>query len=181
MPTKLKKNYNSINKTKTKTFINIFIVAAALLVAGCNGNDCPLNNSVRLVCGFYSGDSTVTIGDTLTIAVRDSVILNRSVATSTVSLPMSYTGEADTLVFLYTPDGSEVSVTDTLIISKTNEPHIVSFECGTSVFHAISAVTHSRRTPDDTFRYAIDSVVVNHNAVNFDAQENLKIYYRLYQ
>ena len=150
-------------------------------MTGCNGNDCPLNNSVRLICGFYSGDSTVTIGDTLTIAVRDSVILNRSVATSTISLPMSYTGEADTLVFLYTPNGSEVSITDTLIISKTNEPHIVSLECGTSVFHVISAVTHSRRTPDDTFRYAIDSVVVNHNAVNFDAQENLKIYYRLYQ
>ena len=157
------------------------MVGAALLLMGCNGNDCPLNNTVRMVCGFYSGDSAVSIGDTLTIAVRDSVILNRSVATSTVSLPMSYTADADTLVFLYTPDGSEVSIADTLIVSKTNQPHIVSLECGTSVFHSISAVSHSHRAPDSTFRYAIDSVVVKHNEVNFDAQENLKIYYRLHQ
>lgn len=154
-----------------------------MLLFGCNSNDCPLNNTVRLVCGFYTanGDSTITVSDTITVSVRDSVILNRAVAAATISLPMSYAGDADTLVFLYTPAGSESSATDTLIVSKTNEPHIVSLECGTSVFHVINDVSHSRRTPDETYRYAIDSVVINNSNVNFDAQENLKIYFSLHQ
>ncbi|MBQ7742738.1 MAG: alpha amylase [Bacteroidaceae bacterium] len=161
----------------------LFLATAALLLAGCNGNDCPLNNTVRLVCGFYSttDGSEIAILDTLTISVRDSVILNRTTDSKTVSLPMSYAGDADTLVFLYTPYGSEVSATDTLIVSKTNEPHVVSLECGTSVFHGITAVSHTTRTPDSTFLYAIDSIVVSNSNVNFDGQENLKIYYRLYQ
>ena len=161
----------------------LYLAAAVDIMAGCNGSDCPLNNTVRLVCGFYSAgsDSSIAISDTLTISVRDSVILNRSVATATVSLPMSYAGDADTLVFLYTPAGSEASCSDTLVISKSNEPHIVSLECGTSVFHNISAVSHSSRIPDPTYRYAIDSVAVSNSNVNFDGQENLKIYYRLHQ
>lgn len=161
----------------------MFMVAAATMLFGCNANDCPLNNTVRLVCGFYNSanDSTVAVGDTLTISVRDSVILNRSTATATVSLPMSYAAPADTLVFRYTPAGSETGITDTLIVSKTNEPHIVSLECGTSVYHTITAVSHSHRTPDATFQYAIDSVAVTKSEVNFDAQENIKIYYNMYK
>ena len=161
----------------------LFLATTALLLAGCNGNDCPLNNTVRLICGFYNSadGSELAILDTLTISVRDSVVLNRSTDSKTVSLPMSYAGVADTLVFLYTPDGSEVSAADTLIVSKTNEPHVVSLDCGTGVFHNISAVSHSSRTPDSTFLYAIDSIVVSNSNVNFDGQENLKIYYRVYQ
>ncbi|MBO4730272.1 MAG: hypothetical protein J5593_02245, partial [Bacteroidaceae bacterium] len=140
----------------------LFLAIAALLLAGCNGSDCPLNNTVRLICGFYNttDGSELAISDTLTISVRDSVILNRSTDSKTVSLPMSFSAVADTLVFLYTPDSSEVSAVDTLIVSKTNEPHVVSLECGTSVFHSITAISHTCRTPDSTFLYAIDSIVV---------------------
>ena len=161
----------------------LFLATAALFLTGCNGNDCPLNNTVRLICGFYNtaDGSELAIPDTLTISVRDSVILNHSTDTHTVSLPMSYAADADTLVFLYTSADSEASLSDTLIVSKTNEPHIVSLECGTSVFHVISAVSHSRRTPDETSHYAIDSIAVNNSNVNFDGQENLKIYYHVYQ
>ena len=57
-----------------RNIICIWLVALAML--SCNSNDCPLNNSVRLVCGFYdaANDSSLVVSDTITIAVRDSVI-----------------------------------------------------------------------------------------------------------
>ncbi len=164
-----------------RNIICIWLVALAML--GCNSNDCPLNNSVRLVCGFYdaANDSSLAVSDTLTIAVRDSVILNRATNEATVSLPMSYGSEADTLVFRFTPEGSEASISDTLIVSKTNEPHVVSLECGTSVFHSITATACTNRTPSATFRYAITRVTVSQPNVNFDGQENLKIYFDIHK
>ena len=169
-------------KQYMNTLLRNIICAAAITVGlgGCTSNDCPLNNTVRLICGFYySSDpsASLSISDTLTIAVRDSIILNRTTNTSTVSLPMSYSGLNDSLVFRYTPMGSDSSSCDTLIVSKTNEPHVISLECGTGVFHTITATTCTSHTPNTTFRYAIDSVVISKPNVNFDGQENLKIYF----
>lgn len=162
----------------------ICIVAVAAATFGCTTNDCPLNNTVSLVCGFYNSadGNPLGIADTLTITIRDSVVLNRAVGAATVSLPMSYAAEADTLVLNYTPEGTTASAADILIVSKTNQPHVISLECGTRVFHTITGATnHAPRTPDATYRYAVDSVVVSNPNVNFDGQENLKIYYTIFQ
>ena len=151
--------------------------------ASCTSNDCPLNNTVSLVCGFYSsGDgSAISIADTLTVTLRDSIILNRSQKTGVVNLPMSYSGETDTLVFIYSPAESGKSIADTILVSKTNQAHFVSLECGTSVFHTITDVSHTLHMTDKDHRYAIDSIVVSNPNVNFDGQENLKIYYTVVQ
>lgn len=159
------------------------LLLPAAIITGCNSSDCPLNNTVAMVCQFCESASgeTLTLHDTLTVAVRDSVILNRAIQATTVSLPMSYSSPADTLVFRYTPEGAAQSQCDTLIVTKTNRPHVVSLECGTSVFHTITAVSCSHRTADATYRYAIDSAVVIKPEVNYDKQTNLKIYLTVHQ
>lgn len=161
----------------------ICAIATAIVAASCTSNDCPLNNTVHLICGFYNSEdgSEIDIADTLTVTARDSIILNRALGASIVSLPMSYSGETDTLVFTYSPADNAISFCDTIMVSKTNQAHFISLECGTNVFHTITAVTHSSGISDATHRYAIDSIAVSNPNVNFDGQENLKIYYTVVQ
>lgn len=156
--------------------------ALLLCFAGCSSSDCPLNNTVMQKCGFYNEDGSVlTISDTLTISIRDSVILNRLTDGSTIMLPMSYSGDIDTLVFHYKPQGTNTSVSDTIIISKTNSPHFVSLDCARSMFHTITGVKWSERTPDETYRYAISDITIRNNEVNYDEKENLQIYFAVFQ
>jgi len=161
----------------------ILIIGAVMMgLAACSSSDCPLNNVVLKKMNFYTTDgSSLTITDTLTITVRDSVILNHATDESTVSLPMSYAADTDTLVLHFTPKGSDYSATDTIIISKTNEPHFVSLECAKVINHTITDVKWSRRTPTATHRFAIDSIGVKNKVVNTDAKENLQIYFTVHK
>ena len=170
---------------KTRTFIfsilSVTIIAVTALVTSCNSSDCPLTNTVMQKCGFYDSDGNVlTIDDTLTITVRDSVILNRLTEGTGVKLPMSYNAAQDTLVFHYIPTGEITEVTDTLVVSKKNTPHFVSLECARSMFHNITNVTWTTRKPDQTYRYAIERVAVANEHVNYDEKENLQIYFAVY-
>lgn len=174
---------------KIARLITIGVTTLAVLGA-CDSSDCPLNNTVSQVCNVYRSDNgaSLTLSDTLTVLLHDSVVLNRQTAASTLSLPMSYEGGSDTLVFRYTPQqalsdtlNTLTYATDTLIITKSNQPHFVSLDCPTMVFHTISGVSWTRRTPDETFRYAIDSVAIKNAEVTNNPQENLQIFYSVYE
>lgn len=158
------------------------MVVVATGLCACDSSDCPLNNTVSQVCNIYRSDNgaALTLEDTLTVMIRDSVILNRMTGASTISLPLSYNNLTDTLVFLYCPQGEETHAADTVFVTKTNEPHFISLDCPTLVFHTISAVSWSRRTPSESFRYAIDSIGIKSPEVTNDLKENLQIFFSVY-
>lgn len=158
------------------------VLAAGLMLTACSSTDCPLNNVVLQQIHFYdTSGKKQTVQDTLTITVRDSIVLNRATGLGNISLPMSYQAATDTLVFRYAATGATVSATDTVIISKTNTPHFVSLECSKVIYHNITDIKWSRRTPTPECRYAIDSIAVKNPEVNTDAKENLQIYFSVYQ
>lgn len=160
----------------------IVLIVTAISIAGCGTTDCPLNNTVRQVARFYSLDNQLTaIEDTLVITSRDSILLNRSTKTTMVSLPLSYNGDVDTLVLSYRPLAPATAYTDTIFVHKTNVPHYISLDCGTGVFHTITAVEWSHRIPSAQQRYAIDSIAINNNSVTYDEKENLQIYLAVHQ
>ena len=133
-------------------------------------------------CGFYNTDGTsLTLSDTLTVTVRDSIILNRLTNGTSIRLPMSYNAKADTLVFHYKPEGALQSISDTVVVTKTNTPHFVSLDCARSMFHNITNVTWSHRIPDETYKYAIQQVVVKNADVNYEERENLQIFFTVNQ
>lgn len=173
---------------KTVLYIICLVVLAG--VGACDSSDCPLNNTVAQVSNIYRSDNgtALTLGDTLTVVLHDSVILNRQTSASTLSLPMSYSGESDTLVFRYAPQQEQtdflftpIYICDTLVITKSNQPHFISLDCPTLVFHTIKSVNWSHRTPDNVFRYAIDSVSIKNPEVTNNPQENLQIFYSVYE
>lgn len=168
------------SKSAHRLLYRIFIVPAvlSLLLTACNGSDCPLNNTVRSRYTFYSsatGERTA-LSDTLTVSAlpRDTVLLNRAYNISSMTLPVGYLQMADTLLFRFSTQAGQIC--DTLIVNHTNVPHFESLDCGTSIFHEITGVSVTRRAPSADYPTAIDSIVVSNKKINYDENENFKVY-----
>ncbi len=148
------------------------ILLLSVLLVSCEGVDCTLNNMVLCHYSFYDSNSgdAISLSDTLTITAQgtDSVLFNQGVNKSSVSLPMSYGNDTDSLLFTITGDG--YSYESTIFVSKTNIPHYESPDCPTTMFHQITDAT--------CVSSVIDSVVVIRSSVNYLQDENIKVYIR---
>ena len=84
------------------------------------------------------------------------------------SLPVSYNQDEDVLYF-YTG-----LLKDTVWMQKTNRPHFESTDCGLNYFHTITGIRYTR--------HAIDSIVINHKDINYDASpKHFHIYFKEYR
>lgn len=142
-------------------------------ISACTSIDCPLNNVVYLKMSLQG--TVDTLKDTITVAIirhngTDSVLYNQGVNTTSLKLPISYTGDCDKLVFT-TIDTLSAERTDTVRIYKTNTPHFEAVDCSPNFFHELTAVT--------TTNNAIDSIVIMNPEVNYDtSKDHLYIYFR---
>lgn len=140
-------------------------VAVSLMVA-CSSIECPLNNTVEAVYAL-DGDVTQLGGaDTLTIwAIRsdgNDTVLNRMTSASTFSLPVSYHGATDRLVFCLT-DTFGTFILDTLYVHKTNEAHFESVDCSPNYFHELTSV--------ESTHHLFESVSIAYPTVNYDTSK----------
>lgn len=150
---------------------------AALTMNSCSEiSDCSIEGRPMINCTLLKVDPTTDdiARDTLesltvTALGTDSIILNRGVSVSSLSLPLSYVSDTTTWVFHYDyPDDPAVS--DTVSVIHTNTPFFESLDCGYSVKQAVVAVDYT------TLR--IDSIKILDVNTNTNGTENLKIYYR---
>lgn len=147
----------------------LYILLALLGLVSCDEADCTLNNIVEMKLGFYASDGTpVASRDTLTVSAfgTDSILFNRGVMTQSLSLPMSYSKEADTLVLTYFNEDRIIS--DRIIIAKQNYEHFESIDCPVKMFHTITGVSCTHEF--------IDSVVLVFPTVAYYNGENIKVY-----
>lgn len=143
-------------------------------LVSCTSIDCPMNHLVSATYAFYTeGDVSVSVGDELSVTTTrrdgsDTLLVNKMTNAHSVALPMSYAGEADTLLFTFTDTlGNKLS--DRIIVTKTNEMHFESVDCGPSFFHEILKVTSTNNL--------IDSVKINYKDVNYDSlNEHIYVY-----
>lgn len=149
----------------------LLIVVVLTLNVACSSVDCPLYNTVN--ANFKLMGEVDTLDDTLTISTLrqngfDSVLINKQYNTDSFSLPLSYGRDED--IFYFDVGGK----LDTLWISKTNEPHFESVDCGLNYFHTINGVRFTRNT--------IDSVTINYKEVNYDfSKKHFYIYFKKYR
>ena len=143
-----------------------------LLAAGaCSGDDFPINNTVMGKMAFYNqqGEAVGFVG-TLTVSVvrpqGDSVVLNQKVGSSEVNFPLSYAYGTDTLIFDY----NNGAACDSLYISHTNIPTLVSVDCGMAMYHSITSVGSTHQL--------IDTLILKSSEVNYDERENIQVIYR---
>ena len=168
MNIKLKKRY--------KRYTQYLLIIFCLL--GCNNIDCTLENVVSSTYEFYNSETKapLTLTDTLTIQTcgSDSILYNKGYGIKSVKIPMSYSRDVDTLLFIIT--ASKAQATDTLFVAHTNEPFFESIDCGTSVFHTIKSI-HWNTGSSTKGIPQIDSIAVLYPKVNYEQKTHFRIYF----
>lgn len=147
----------------------LFILSAAvLMLAGCESYDCTLYNYVGMYAAFDRDGDAVQITDTLTVTSGKSgpVLLNRSVNTASLNLPLSFWQDEDTLVLSI--KGLGYLLQDTVWIPKSNVVHYESPDCPATLFHTIGDV-HSTHV-------FIKDITVVRPSVNYETTINLQIH-----
>ena len=159
-------------KAIAKVVAMLFAVCAILLGSCDAGYECGIEKTSYNRIKFYNIDSNnieseYQFPDILTVSLlvngKDSIVINHLANASSLQLPMSYTNSCDTVVFSY-----ENNATDTLFVKHENIPYFISMECGLAMYHRLQDVTHTKAF--------IDSVAIINDYVNFDNNENIKLY-----
>ena len=94
------------------------------------------------------------------------MLLNRSVSTASLNLPLSYWQDEDTLVL--SVEGEDYFLQDTIWVKKTNQVHYESPDCPTTLFHTIEDVRSTHEF--------IKSITVIRSSVNYETTTNLQIH-----
>lgn len=144
------------------------IMSAVLLLVACDSYDCTLYNYVGMYGAFDREGTAVQISDTLTITSGKAgpVLLNRSINTASLKLPLSYWQDEDTLVF--SVKGNGYLLVDTVWVKKSNQVHYESPDCPTTLFHTIQEVRNTHEF--------IKSITVIRSSVNYETTTNLQIH-----
>ena len=160
-------------RNKTKQITYCLAALCMMLCLGCDGGyDCALENIAYNRIKFYevneNGTETeYTFPDALTVSMmvngRDSIVVNHITNAKELTLPMSYTSNCDTVILRFLD-----RYNDTLYIHHSNIPIYQSMECGVIMHHTITGSTHTANF--------IDSMAINTANVNFDHNENIKLY-----
>ncbi len=150
------------------------LTLCSLLAAGCDsGYDCALENIAYNCIKFYTvGADGIEKEYALPEALTVSVMINGQATTAVnhvtnakeIKLPMCYTATCDTVIMNFFD-----SYNDTLYIRHSNIPIYQSMECGVIMHHKLTGVTQSSSL--------IDSTAINNANVNFDYNENIKLYF----
>ena len=159
---------------KAGTSILFLIVMSCMaLLSGCDsGYDCGIEKTSYNRIVFYNIDangveSQYKFPEAITVSLvvngKDSIVINHLSNTNELKVPISYTHSCDTVVFSY-----ENNATDTLYVNHENIPYFISMECGLAMYHRLLSVKHT-----DAF---IDSIAIKNDYVNFDYNENIKLY-----
>jgi hypothetical protein len=158
----------------TKILATLSVALCVLIIQGCDsGYDCSLNNIAYNRIKFYNinqyGDETeYTLAETLTVSMmingRSEIVVNNVTNTNELTLPVSYTNECDTIILNFLDQYN-----DTLYIGHENIPIYQSMECGVIMHHRVTGGTNTG--------YFIDSMAINNANINFDYNENIKLYF----
>ena len=151
----------------------LLVILLSILFVACESYDCTLNNYVGMYGAFDREGVAVSIKDTLTITAGTAgpVLLNRSVNTSKLNLPLSYWQDEDTLVFHIqgkNQANEEYLIRDTVWIKKSNQVHFESPDCPATLFHTIQDVRSTNEI--------IKSITVVRSSVNYELTTNLQIH-----
>lgn len=145
-----------------------------MIFSACSSIDCPLNNRVYTRYSLRTPDGEVdtlklyTTVSTNRIDGSDSVLINKDVNITSLSLPISNTQPRDS--FFVELAAEDILSVDTIVVSKDNKMHFESTDCAASYFHDITDVT--------TTHHAIDSIKVKNSVVNYDtSKSNFYIYF----
>lgn len=146
--------------------LGLLLLTAALASCAddvdCSGVTRPMAK-VRLCKADGSLDTIPNL--TVTVLGSDSVLVNRDMNVTYLSLPLSYQKEESHWVLHYTEE-----LSDTIHLTHTNTPYFLSPDCGYQMKQEIKSASCSQHL-------AVQTEIKNAQILNDDA-ENLWIYFK---
>lgn len=143
---------------------------ATLLITACTDDEvCEEVTANDLRIGFYiSGQETETRAafDSLTVMAienPDSLIYNKQNNVSVIELPLNpHSNQCSFVIDFYFNS-------DTIHITYTREEHLISVECGFTMFFNINEIQHTTNLIESIYQY--------NNYVTNSFDEHLKVYF----
>jgi len=156
----------------------VILLVITLLFAGC-GNDevCEEATANKLRIGFYiAGQETETSAsvnsltvyalvktDSLILAKPDNLIYDSQNNVSSIELPLNPLDDECAFVLSYSESA------DTLWFSYHREEHLISVECGFTLFFTIQNVDHTT--------HFMEALGINNAYVTNNFDEHIKVYF----
>lgn len=148
----------------------ITAIAGFLVLCACSTVNCPLNNVVYVRFSMVD-----TLKDSLTVFTvlqdgTNDTVINKQINTKTLKLPMSYSQSEDVWVFSAKDTIQKVVINDTIHITKTDQPHFESVDCGPAFFHTLTGANCTK--------HLMENVTITNEKVDYDATKtHLQIHY----
>lgn len=143
--------YDTLTVTTSK-----YIKAYVYRKAGKEDSILRQHSSTLIDAGYTESVESVRI---------DTILLNRKVNATKISVPMSYYKSVDTLVFHY----GKILLPDSVFLFHSGYTHVETPECGSYRFHNLSEI----RTTDR----CIDHATIVNSTVNYEGSTNINIYF----
>jgi hypothetical protein len=148
-------------------FIVITISGLSLILNSCLEEACIEETNAYVKAGLYSySTKNPVVPDSLTlygINMQTYKIYDKAKITPPLLIPLKDSADYSTLIIKIN------GVSDTLKFTYWSFPHLVTKECGYSMYHTVDTVYHTSHTIDSISK--IDENITTTNA------ENIRIYY----
>jgi hypothetical protein len=148
----------------------MFLLSSSLLFTACGDNEvCEDATANKLRIGFYiAGQETETIAsvNSLTVyalAKPDNLIYDNQNNVSSIELPLNPLDDECAFVLSYNESA------DTLWFSYHREEHLISVECGFTLFFTIQNVDHTT--------HFMEALGINNAYVTNNFDEHIKVYF----
>ncbi|MCX6325936.1 MAG: DUF6452 family protein [Bacteroidia bacterium] len=147
---------------------NLLIISSGLILFlfSCTPESCFEETESYLKATLYkNGTGRLLSPDSLTVygISMDSIIYNKAKNVQIALLPLN--ASTDSCIYIIRING----ITDTLKLSYSSYPHLISKECGYTFYHNLDSLTYTTN--------AIDSIDIRKNTITTINEENIRIFY----
>jgi len=153
-------------KQSLQAFAAIIISGCFLLLSSCLEVTCIDETEAYVKAGFYLySTKSPSVPESLTLIGlnMDSTIYNKVKLTPPALLPLKDSSAVST--FIINING----INDTIKFQYWSFPHLITKECGYTMFHTVDTILFTRN--------AIDSIANRNKNITTENVENISIYY----
>lgn len=152
------------------------LLLSGLFLTSCTSESCLDETEAYLKISFYkSATSKLAAPDSLTIYGLNMVsakLYNKSTGVQPATLPLN--AATDKCIFIIIING----ITDTLELTYSSYPHLISKECGYTFYHDLIPESLKCTTMGLDFKnMGIDSIKISKNNITTINEENIRIFY----
>jgi hypothetical protein len=156
-----------MNLDRQKHIYLAAILFSIVILISCSPQSCFEETEAYLKVSFYNNTTKkLQAPDSLTLYGINSTtfnLYNKAKNVQPALLPLN--SSTENCKFIIRING----ITDTLDLSYTNYPHLISKECGLTFYHTLDTIIHTKNTIDYIYYTRKNITTIN--------EENIRIFY----